>query len=128
MIDKSPYRRKLPKLIGSFALVASAVLVMINNFIMSGPEFSLDLIIFILKISVPSALCLAYIAYLMGRILDKKSNRRRKKKILMRITSGQDSDSEDISDVVDSYQIQSIFSAAPGEIPEQQPEELNGVN
>ncbi len=95
MIDTSPYRRKLPRLIGAFAFLAFSFLALLNGSLISGMEFGPQLIIYMLETAIPFALCLALIGYLVGRTLDQKSNRRKKRK-----KAGD----------VDSYKIDSIFS------------------
>lgn len=95
-IDNSPYRRKLAKLVGAFAFLIFCALAMSSAYMVGGMGFGPELIFHMLKVAVPFALCLSFIAYFAGRILDTKQARVQKKKIQLKAD--------------DDGKIQSIFS------------------
>jgi len=106
-MDKSPYRRKFAKLVGASAFLAFCLLTMASGHFVGGMELGVELVIHMLQISVPFAVCLGVIAYLAGRILDRKHAHSKKKKIQLKTD--------------DDGKIQSIFSGDDAEL-----EEVNG--
>ncbi len=79
-MDKSPYRRKFAKLVGASAFLAFCMLAMLSGHLVCGMELGVELVVHMLKMAIPFALCLGVIAYMAGRILDKKQVRNKKKR------------------------------------------------
>lgn len=78
MIKKTSYRKNLAILIGSYALIGFALLAIVTNLVVSDLIVDYTLITYALKVSVPSAICLAIVAYFIGEILDSSSEKRKK--------------------------------------------------
>ena len=102
MIDKSPYRKKLAKLFASSAVIASCTIAVFNSLLVSGVVLDVNLIILMLKRSIPSAFVLGYLGFLIGRILDNKSVRAKADRAGTVLTR---------QDIKEAYAIDSIFSA-----------------
>ncbi|MBR1977281.1 hypothetical protein IKA15_03270 [bacterium] len=105
MAKNSPrkvYRKKLALLFGSTAAICFSFIAVANHIIVSGLNIGTELITFILKLSIPSAVILGYIGYMIGIVVEAKP--KKKKSIISNFqTMGDPS----------AYQINSIFSAAP---------------
>ena len=80
-IDKSPYRRKFAKLVGAAAFLAFCILAMTSGYFAGGMDLGPGLVVHMLQVSVPFALCLGIIAYFAGRVLDKRQAHNKKKKM-----------------------------------------------
>ena len=102
MAKNSPrkvYRKKLALLFGSTAAICFSFIAVANHIIVSGLNVGVELITFILKLSIPSAIVLGYIGYLIGIVLETKP--KKKRSIINNFqTMGDPS----------AYQINSIFS------------------
>lgn len=74
--NKFLYKNTLPKLFASFAILAFGLLATINSFVVSGLNPGINLITFVLKIAVPSAILMWFIGYFIGEILDRNPEKR----------------------------------------------------
>ena len=98
------YRKKLALLFGSFAAICFSFIAVANHIIVSGLNIGTELITFILKLAIPSAIILGYIGYLIGIVVETKP--KKKRNIINNFqTMGDQS----------AYQINSIFAAPEGE-------------
>ena len=101
-VPRKFYRKKLALLFGSTAAICFSFVAVANHIIVSGLNIGVELITFILKLSIPSAIVLGYIGYLIGIVLETKPKKR--KSIINNFqTMGDPS----------AYQINSIFSVSP---------------
>ena len=99
------YRKKIALLFGSFAAICFSFVAVANHIIVSGLNIGTELITFILKLSIPSAIILGYIGYLIGIVIEAKP--KKKRSIITNFqTMGDPS----------AYQINSIFSTPETEI------------
>lgn len=106
-VPRKIYRKKLALLFGSFAAISFSFVAVANHIIVSGLNIGTELITFILKLSIPSAIILGYIGYLIGIVLETKPNKRRSTLNNFQTLGDQS-----------AYQIDSIFST-PQESGEQ---------
>lgn len=101
---KKFYRKKLALLFGSLAAISFSFVAVANHIIVSGLNIGTELITFILKLSIPSAIVLGYIGYLIGIVLETKPKKKRSSLNNFQ-TFGDPS----------AYQIDSIFSTPQSE-------------
>ncbi len=98
-VPKKYYSKKLALLFGSFAAISFSFVAVANHIIVSGLNIGVELITFILKLSIPSAIILGYIGYMIGIVLETKPKKKRSSLNNFQ-TFGDQS----------AYQIDSIFS------------------
>ncbi len=96
------YRKKLALLFGSTAAISFSCIAVVNHIIVSGINIGVELITFILKLSIPSAIVLGYIGYLIGVVAEKKPKKKKNMFSNFQTFGNQE-----------TYQLDSIFSAPP---------------
>lgn len=111
------YRKKIALLFGSFAAICFSFVAVANHIIVSGLNIGTELIVFILKLAIPSAIILGYIGYLIGIVVEAKP--KKKRNIINNFqTMGDPS----------AYQINSIFATPEGEAGQDATSSMFGVD